>query len=137
MIILTGLRGILEAKRRFDIINLVRISQAGYEYLFWPRGSFSRFSKQLPHRLFATLLVVRVVSVTAMIFICLRAYPELSRPAPYSRRLLHQMLSFGGWITVSNIVVTVDGLSRAIRYCGDAVCGGRSSFFSFPTLIIC
>ena len=101
VIVSTGLRGILEAKRRFDIINLVRIPQGVMTYL--GPVAVLPFSNQLPH-LVATLVVVRVVSLVAVTFICLRAYPELSRPAPYSRPVLHQMLSFGGWITVSNIV---------------------------------
>ena len=101
VIVSTGLRGILEAKRRFDIINLVRIPQGVMTYL--GPVAMLPFSNQLPH-LVATLVVVRAISLVALGFICLRAYPELSRPAPYSRRLLREMLSFGGWITVSNIV---------------------------------
>lgn len=101
VIVSTGLRGILEAKRRFDIINLVRIPQGVMNYL-GPLAVLP-FSNQLPH-LVATLVVVRAASVAAFILICLRTYPELSRPAPYSRLLLRQLLSFGGWITVSNMV---------------------------------
>ncbi len=101
VIVSTGLRGILEAKRRFDIINLVRIPQGVMTYL--GPVAMLPFSNQLPH-LVATLVVVRAISLVALGLICLRAYPELSRPAPYSRRLLREMLSFGGWITVSNIV---------------------------------
>jgi O-antigen/teichoic acid export membrane protein len=101
VIVSTGLRGILEAKRRFDIINLVRIPQGVMTYL--GPVAVLPFSNQLPH-LVATLVVVRVISVGAIIFICWRTYPEFTRPAPYSRQLLREMLSFGGWITVSNIV---------------------------------
>ena len=101
VIVSTGLRGFLEAKRRFDIINLIRIPQGVMNYL-GPLAVLP-FSNQLPH-LVAALVVVRAISLIALIFICLRTYPELSGPAPFSRQLMREMLSFGGWITVSNIV---------------------------------
>jgi O-antigen/teichoic acid export membrane protein len=128
VIVSTGLRGILEAKRRFDIINLVRIPQGVMTYL--GPVAVLPFSNQLPH-LVASLVVVRAVSLVAFIVICLRTYPELSGPAPYSRLLLRQMLSFGGWITVSNMVgpliVYLGRLVLAAMVSSEAV-----AYFSVP-----
>ena len=51
----------------------------------------------------ATLVAARVVSCAAYLMVCLRLYPELGSRAPFRQDILRQLLSFGGWMTLSNI----------------------------------
>jgi O-antigen/teichoic acid export membrane protein len=97
----TGLRGILEAYQRFDIVNIVRLPLGVLTYL-GPLAVLP-YSSSLP-AMVVTLVAARVASLAAYFIACLRLHPELARPTPYRPALLRQMLGFGGWMTVSNIV---------------------------------
>lgn len=100
VIVTTGFRGILEGKHRFDIVNLVRAPLGALTYI----GPIAvlPFSSELP-LVVATLLAGRVVSCLAYVTICLRLYPELAFGSRYNLRSIGPLLSFGGWMTLSNI----------------------------------
>ena len=109
VIITSGLRGLLEAHQRFDLINMLRI----------PMGIFSfaspllvlPFSKSL-FAVVGMLVVGRVLGCVAHLLLCLRVAPELSERIAWQRETARPLLRFGGWMTVSNIVgplmVTLD-----------------------------
>lgn len=96
----TALRGILEARKRFDVVNLVRAPVGVLTYL-GPLAVLP-FSHSLPPMV-AVLVAIRLLSCVVYLVICLRLYPELAQRPPYSPKLLRQLLSFGGWMTLSNI----------------------------------
>lgn len=100
VILSAGLRGILEAKQRFDLINIVRAPLGAMTYL----GPLLviPFSDRLPP-VVAVLAVGRGVSLIAYALICRRTYPELLSGLAVDRKLLREMLSFGGWMTLSNV----------------------------------
>lgn len=96
-----GLRGLLEAHQRFALINGLRI----------PMGVFSFGSPLLPllfsHSLVpvvAILVVGRVLACIAHLLACLRVLPELRHPIVWRSAAAGPLLSFGGWMTVSNLV---------------------------------
>ena len=95
----TGLRGILEAHQRFDLVNIVRIPLNALTYV--APVLVLAYSNQLP-ALVASLVVVRAIMCVAYLLICLRLFPALARPAPFRTNQLRGMLSYGGWMTVSN-----------------------------------
>jgi O-antigen/teichoic acid export membrane protein len=96
-----GLRGVLEAKQRFDLLNLLRV----------PLGSFSFLGPLLvlpfSHSLVlivAVLLAGRIIGWIAHLLLCLRVVPALRHPGRLQRGSIGPLLSFGGWTSVSNII---------------------------------
>lgn len=97
----TGLRGLLEAHQRFDLINLLRI----------PMGVFSfaapllvlPFSKTLLP-VVAVLVCGRFIGCVAHLWLCLRVMPSLQGRTFVRRPAVRALLRFGGWMTVTNIV---------------------------------
>jgi O-antigen/teichoic acid export membrane protein len=97
----TGLRGILEAHQRFGLVNAVRIPLGVLTFL-GPLAVLP-FSNNLLH-IVATLVVARLIGCGLYISLCLRVTPELKASVDVRRVLVRPLLSFGGWMTVSNIV---------------------------------
>lgn len=96
----TGLRGILEAHRRFGLVNAVRLPLGMITFL-GPMAVLS-VSTSLPDMVLV-LVFARIVSWLAYLLICLNLYPELRQSPGFSRAMSRRLLSFGGWMTVSNI----------------------------------
>jgi O-antigen/teichoic acid export membrane protein len=97
----TGLRGVLEARQRFDVVNFVKITLWVLTYAA-PLAVLP-WSNALP-ALVASLVLARIVAFAAYLIACLRLYPELRTRPNFDARYVRDMLSFGGWMTVSNIV---------------------------------
>jgi O-antigen/teichoic acid export membrane protein len=96
-----GLRGVLEAKQRFGLINAVRL----------PMGIFTFLGPLLvlpfTSNLFPIVVVAvggRLVAWLIHLVLCFRVVPELRRGSRPSRALAFPLLRFGGWMTVSNLV---------------------------------
>jgi O-antigen/teichoic acid export membrane protein len=104
-----GLRGLLEAHQRFDLVTWLRI----------PLGVFTfvgplvvlPFSKSLLP-VIGILVAGRLAGCLVHFWLCLRVAPELSRGIKWRGRLVAPLLRFGGWMTVTNVVgplmVTLD-----------------------------
>jgi len=97
----SGLRGFLEAQQRFGILTLIRI----------PMSLFSFIGPLLvlpfSHSLVPIMLVLmagRIVACGAHLFACFSAMPELRRSFAVQRSVIRPVISFGGWMTVTNIV---------------------------------
>jgi len=96
-----GLRGLLEAHQRFDLINALRI----------PMGVFSfagpllvlPFSKSLVP-VVAVLVGGRLIACAAHLLVCLRVAPALGQRIAWHRPAVGPLLRFGSWMTVTNIV---------------------------------
>ena len=100
VIITTCLRGVLEARHRFDIVNIVRTPLAVLTYL----GPLLvlLYSNTLPP-VIVVLVLGRIAMGIAYLLIILRMYPEVLHRTSFDVTLLKQLLSFGGWMTLSNI----------------------------------
>lgn len=96
----TGLRGILEAHQRFDLISLVRTPLGMLTYL----GPLAvlQFSNTLP-AMVSVLVCARFISCLFYLTICLKVYPALRRRVSFDSQTTKRLFSFGGWMTVSNI----------------------------------
>jgi O-antigen/teichoic acid export membrane protein len=96
-----ALRGVLAAFQRFDLLNLVR----------GPLGMFSflgplvvlPLSKSLV-AMAAVLMAGRLVGFAAHLIQCLLVVPGLKHGIRVESALMRLLLTFGGWMTVSNIV---------------------------------
>lgn len=96
-----GWRGVLEAYGRFDLVNWVRIPLgvalflAPLLALWWANGLVP---------VFVSLALTRIAGWWFSRFMCFRLCPELRRADGFNRSLAQPLLSFGGWMTVSNVV---------------------------------
>lgn len=96
----TGLRGVLEAHQRFGVVNIIRLPLGMFTFL----GPLAVLPYS--HSLVAMVLVLicaRVVSWCAYLIVCLRLFPELRKRVSVDRQTTKRLLSFGGWMTASNI----------------------------------
>lgn len=96
-----GLRGILEAHQRFDWSNLVRIPM-GIGTFLGPLAVLP-FSQKLPPIVAVTILF-RLFSALVHGWFCLRLVPGLMHRAKFERAMVRPLITFGGWMTVSNIL---------------------------------
>jgi O-antigen/teichoic acid export membrane protein len=104
VIFTTGLRGVLEAYRRFDMVNLARLPMGVLTFLA-PLAVLP-FSNRMDV-IISVLLGLRVVICIVHALLCERVVPGLLRRISYSRHLVRPMLGIGGWMSVSNIVSPV------------------------------
>jgi O-antigen/teichoic acid export membrane protein len=97
----SGLRGVLEALQRFQILNLIRIPMSIFTFvgplLVLP------FSHSLVY-VVGVLVGGRLMGCAAHLFACLHAMPELRYNFILKRTFVAPLLTIGGWMTVSNIV---------------------------------
>lgn len=94
-----GLRGVLEAQQRFDLVNAVRIPMSAFNYL----GPLLvlPFSRNLAW-VVAVLLGGRLVSVLVHLILCFYTMPQLRRGVVLRRAVVRPMFSLGGWMTVAH-----------------------------------
>ena len=97
----TGLQGILEAHQRFGLINAVRIP-LGISTFLGPVLVLP-FSNSLTP-VVAVLVIARLLSWLAFVALCLRVEPVLRHSINIDRAMFRPLISFGGWMTVSNII---------------------------------
>ena len=100
VIISGGFRGVLEGLKQFSVVSVVRL---GFGLIIFIAPVFVLAYASRIDYIIAIMLGARIIGILVMAYYC-RAYlpkGKLSR----SRRIveLNNMLSFGGWITVSNI----------------------------------
>jgi O-antigen/teichoic acid export membrane protein len=100
--IAAALRGVLEARQRFDAVNMLRVPHGLVTFL-GPLAALPFSHSVVPA--IAILTVSRALLCVAHFFVCLRYVPEFGNSSfAWSRDAIRQLLSFGGWMTVSNII---------------------------------
>lgn len=96
-----GLRGVLEAYGRFDLVNAIRIPSGLFSYmgplLVLP------FTRSLT-AIVGVLVLGRLATWTAHRLCCVRAVPEMRSAGRIRPTLVAPLLRVGGWMTVSNVV---------------------------------
>ncbi len=102
MVAITGLIGVLETHQRFRLINLIRM----------PLGiaTFAAPLAVLPfsHNLVwvvTVLIGVRMAELLIFFFYCLKLIPALRTSVRWDRAMVRPLLTFGGWMTVSNVAL--------------------------------
>ncbi len=96
-----GMRGVLEATQRFDLINYVKIPT--YIAAFAAPLAVLPFSVNL-FPIVLVLIASRLAGLLAYTWFCLRSMPALLRPKLPSRNTIKRLLGYGGWLTVSHII---------------------------------
>lgn len=102
VILTSGLRGVLEAYHRFDITNAIRTPMGMWTFagpvLVLP------FSNHIDW-IVAALILGRVVVALCYAWYTVREVGEpLALTAPSPKGLYRELLTFGGWMTISNII---------------------------------
>ncbi|MBN1274073.1 MAG: flippase [Candidatus Aminicenantes bacterium] len=96
------LRGILEARQRFDLVNAVRIPQQGLTYIMPLLGIL--LGVDLPG-IILMILLPRIGGLIAHFYFCLSLFPSLKRVPKWDRIIFRSLISFGGWIALGNIII--------------------------------
>jgi O-antigen/teichoic acid export membrane protein len=100
--LVTGcLRSLLEALRRFDLINLVR-APAGAATFALPWLAV-RAGWSVP-AIVGLLVAFRGIVTAVHYLLCRRALPELAAAPRFERAVLGALARFGGWVTAANSV---------------------------------
>lgn len=99
-----SLRGVIEAAQRFDLSNMIRIVSSSATFLI-PAIATS-YGVSLPI-VILLLLVARVLACIALAAAIPVALPGLSWRWPREWRILRELLSYGGWVAVSNLLSPV------------------------------
>jgi O-antigen/teichoic acid export membrane protein len=101
-----GLRGVLEAAQRFDLVNYVKVPTSISFYLI------AAIAIPLHMRVSAIVLwsvLSRVFSLVAYLALCFRVFPQLRGSACFVRKEVPALVSFGGWVMVSNTAGPIFG----------------------------
>ncbi len=96
-----GARAILEGARRFDLVNWIR-TPAGIAVLVLPAVA-APLGVGLPG-IVLLLLLARVVTAWASLVAVRRALPALRWDLRASRAVASQVLGYGAWVAVSNVL---------------------------------
>ncbi len=96
-----GLRGVLEAQQRFELINAVRIPMGVFTFL----GPLLvlPFSQSL-FPVVAVLVAGRLLAWLVHLLLCFYVMPALRHGIVLQRVLTGPLIRFGSWMTVTNIV---------------------------------
>jgi O-antigen/teichoic acid export membrane protein len=98
----TGLRGVLEAYEDFKTVNILRLF-LGMANFGFPVISVIYFGPSLPHMV-ASLVVARLFILYGHLYLVKKHLPIGWMKAGFDRLKMRGLLSFGAWMTVSNVV---------------------------------
>jgi O-antigen/teichoic acid export membrane protein len=101
MLLSVTLRGVLEASQRFDLVNFVRTPVSTINFLAGLAGALLGFG--LP-AIVAIIVLAQFAQAIAYFKLATRVRPELRTFGPFHRARSRQLLAFGGWLTVSDVV---------------------------------
>jgi O-antigen/teichoic acid export membrane protein len=96
-----GLRAVLEGCQRFDIANLLRIPSSILAFVI-PAGAVAA-GLRLPG-IVLWMGISRLGFAFAHGFYCMRVLPDLRTRPPFRFSVVFPLLSFGGWVTASNVI---------------------------------
>ncbi len=128
LLTLNGLRGVLEANQRFDLVNLVRTISSSTLFVIPALGSVWRWS--LPDILGGIGISLTATAV-AYLVLSLRVCPGLRRRPVVDPSLLVRMFRFGGWVTVSGVVAPLITFSDRLLITGLTSVAGLA-YYSVP-----
>jgi O-antigen/teichoic acid export membrane protein len=106
VILAAGARGILEADQRFGVINAIRIPAGSATFLA------PLFVMLFSHSLVPMIAVLVLCRMTALVLYLIFGFRILEirlKDMGFSRPYFRRLLSFGGWITVGNLIAPLMG----------------------------
>lgn len=97
----TAFRGILEAWQKFGVLNIVQSSVGTLTYVVPVLVAF--YEPRLDY-VVASLALIRIVGSGMFLYFAKKQINTISKPVQKKEGLLKELLGFGGWVTVSNIL---------------------------------
>lgn len=132
IVVTTGLRGVLEAYQRFDLVNAARVPLGALNYLV--PAVVARYNPSL-FAIVAVLAGLRVVAFVVHAMMAASVMPALRAGPDSNVRLPLPLLRTGGWMTISNIVSPV--LVMADRFIVGAIASTAVvAFYTAPLEIV-
>lgn len=128
LLTLNGLRGVLEANQRFDLVNVVRTFSSSTLFLIPALGSAWHWG--LP-AILGGIGVSLTATAVAYLVLSLRVCPGLYRKPVVDPSLLIRMFRFGGWVTVSGVVSPLITFSDRLLITGLTSVAGLA-YYSVP-----
>ena len=107
MTIASGLRGLLEARQRFDLVNLIRVPASALMYL--GPAAVLPFSRHLAPAV-AVLVAVRILACVGYGWCAARVEPALLRAAARPADAWREVGGTGIWFTIANLASTSIGV---------------------------
>jgi O-antigen/teichoic acid export membrane protein len=104
LLVSSVMRGVLEADQRFDLITGVQVP-AGSLVVILPYAGVL-LGLGLPG-IALLLIAARLAVAITYFFLCRRVFPILREGFSFERLYVQPLFSFGGWLTVSNIISPV------------------------------
>jgi O-antigen/teichoic acid export membrane protein len=101
VLVSTAFRGALEAAQRFEYVNIVAAIASSLNFLLPMVGFFIGFDIR---GIILLLMISRLCSALAYLFLCFRVFPILREGVSLDIKRLRQLLKYGGWVSVSNVV---------------------------------
>lgn len=133
VVLTSGLRGILVAKRSFGIVNLIRLPMGLWTFL-GPLAVVFFGSARLDW-IAAALAAGRVVACFGYGFFAWRELPEAHGRMHLRFRLFRSLYETGGWMTVSNIVSPLMGYIDRF-FIGVLVSATAVAYFATPQELV-
>ncbi|PRC90585.1 oligosaccharide flippase family protein [Solimicrobium silvestre] len=102
IVLTSGLRGILEAKLAFGVINLIRFPMGVFTFIgplvvvLWYKNDLVSVT--------AVLTIGRIIACFAHGYYAVKKLPKMLSDRRYSPNLFRSLMVSGGWMTVSNII---------------------------------
>jgi O-antigen/teichoic acid export membrane protein len=132
VIVSAGLRGVLEAHQRFDLVNAVRVPQ-GLSNFIGPLLVIPFSDNLIP--VVATLFLGRVLSVAAFAWCCRVIEPSFRAAPRASRRAATRLVEFGMWTTVTALAAPV--FSYLDRFmAGALVSAAAIAYYATPAEVV-
>jgi O-antigen/teichoic acid export membrane protein len=103
ILVSTSLQGVIEAYQRFDIVNFVLITMKLGVLIFSIVGAVLNLGLS---GIIFMIVIFRLLIILILGFIDLKLCPEL-KSFSVDFKTFSKLLSFGGWLTLSNIVIPV------------------------------
>jgi O-antigen/teichoic acid export membrane protein len=127
-----GLRGILEAYQRFDIVNMLRVPMGLFSYV-GPLFVLP-FTNNLA-AIVTVLLIGRVFFWGIHLWYGVRLILQSGAFCAPNRHVVRSLVTFGGWITVANIVgPIIDSFDRFLL--GTMVSVSAVAYYSTPYEVV-
>ncbi len=101
VIMTTGVKGILHAHQRFDLINIVQIPLGVFSFL-GPLIVVFFSSSLIP--IICVLIGIRIIAFIAYYKFALKVMPYLKNQKIIKIHIMKSLFAYGGWMTVTNIV---------------------------------
>ncbi len=102
VIVSVGLRGVLSAYQKFDLVNWVRVPMGIYFFVV-PIPIVKWYMNAL-HPVMLALIAGRLIAMLIQLRFCSQIVPFLRPGVAFQRDLIRPLLTFGGWMTVTNLI---------------------------------